>query len=65
MQMQMHIPVELWTEEGLSYLASAVGEPLYADSSTELKRRLSFARICVLIDASRPLVKVFGVNTSP
>ena len=59
-----NVPVELWTAEGLSYLASAVGEPLYANSLTELKRRLSFARICVLIDASKPIVKQFGVNLS-
>ena len=57
-----NMPVELWTAEGLSYLASAVGEPLFADSATELKMRLSFARICVLIDASKLLVKEFGVN---
>ena len=38
-----NIPVELWTTEGLSYLASVVGEPLYADLATESKRRLSFA----------------------
>ena len=58
------IPIELWTAEGLSYLASVVGEPLYADSSTEQKRRLDYARICVMLDASKPLVKEFGVNTS-
>ncbi|KAK2641983.1 hypothetical protein Ddye_023746 [Dipteronia dyeriana] len=27
-----NIPHEYWTEEGLSYIASAVGKPLYADS---------------------------------
>ena len=59
-----NVPVELWTAAGLSYLASAVGEPLYADSLTESKRRLNLARICVLIDAAKPLVKAFGVNTS-
>lgn len=42
-----NVPLELWNEEGLSYIASAIGNPLYADSMTESGQRLSFARICV------------------
>ena len=45
---QLHdVPLEYWTAEGLSYLSSAVGLPLYADSATENYRRVNFARICV------------------
>lgn len=42
-----------WTEDGLSYIASAhsVGTPLFADSLTESGNRLSYARICIQIDA--------------
>ena len=33
---QLHnVPLEYWTAKGLSYLASDVGTPLYADAVTE------------------------------
>lgn len=44
--MKLHdILVQLWTEEGLSYVASS-GLPLYADAVTEAMNRISYARIC-------------------
>ena len=57
-----NVPIELWTEEGLSHIASAVGLPLYADASIEACSRVSFARICVEVDASVPLVDEFDVE---
>ncbi|KAK3226017.1 hypothetical protein Dsin_005879 [Dipteronia sinensis] len=33
--------LDCWTEEGLSYVASAVGKPLYADSLNETTKRIS------------------------
>ena len=30
-----NIPIELWTEKGLSLIASAIGKPLYANSATK------------------------------
>ena len=53
------IPLELWTTEGLSHIASAVGVPLFADSMTKQGTRLKFARSCVEVDASKPLVEEF------
>ena len=41
----------------MSHIASAVGIPLYADTQTEQGTRLKFARICVEIDASKPLTE--------
>ncbi|XP_044479669.1 uncharacterized protein LOC123206502 [Mangifera indica] len=41
------IPLEFWTPKGLSYIASAIGTPLYADFITEGGTRLDFARICI------------------
>ena len=59
----MHnIPVEYWTEEGLSKLASAIGVPLYADHATESRKRISFARVCVEIEATRPLIEEFTLD---
>ncbi|KAK3229980.1 hypothetical protein Dsin_001861 [Dipteronia sinensis] len=54
-----NIPHEYWNEEGLSHIASAVGKPLYADSLTESMKRISFARVCIEIDASCDLVDSF------
>ena len=44
-------------------LASAVGNPLYADAATESCRRISYARICVELDAKKPLIKEFLADT--
>ena len=60
---QLHdVPLEYWIAEGLSCLASAVGIPLYADSATEGRRRLNYARVCIEIDASKPIVTEFSVD---
>ena len=57
-----NVPIELWTEEGLSHIASVVGLPLYADAVTEACSRISFAQICIELDASTPLVDDFEVE---
>jgi hypothetical protein len=33
----LHLPMEFWTSNGLSYVASGVGVPLYADKVTGAK----------------------------
>ena len=61
---QLHnVPLEYWTVKGLSHLASAVGVPLFADYATENCKRVDFAKICVELDAAKPLVKYFEVAT--
>ncbi|KAL0293293.1 UNVERIFIED_CONTAM: hypothetical protein Sradi_6945800 [Sesamum radiatum] len=52
-----HLPVELWTTEGLSIVASGVGRPLYPDAITRACTRLDFARVCVMLDISAKLLK--------
>lgn len=56
------VPLEYWNVDGLSCLASAVGVSLFADAATEGKQRINYARICVELDASKPLVKEFEVD---
>ncbi|KAK3225375.1 hypothetical protein Dsin_005237 [Dipteronia sinensis] len=56
-----NIPHEYWTKEGLSYVASAVGKPFYANSLTETMKRISYARICVKIDATSKLIDSFDL----
>ena len=41
------MPLEYWNDKGLSYIASAVGKPLYADNMTAEVQRIHFARICI------------------
>lgn len=49
------VPLALWTAGGLSGIASLIGKPLYADSYMENMTKIDFARICVEVDAKRPL----------
>ncbi|KAI0507490.1 hypothetical protein KFK09_013615 [Dendrobium nobile] len=41
-----------WNSEGISRIASKVGIPIAADSLTTMKTRLTYARICVLVDCN-------------
>ncbi|KAL0291206.1 UNVERIFIED_CONTAM: hypothetical protein Sradi_7031500 [Sesamum radiatum] len=52
-----HLPMEYWTDEGLSTVASGVGAPLYTDAITKDCSRLDFARVCVMLDFNSPLPK--------
>ena len=47
-----NIPLEFWTEQGLSYMESAIGRPLYADGMTEASKRLSYAKTCIDVEAN-------------
>ncbi|KAK4384715.1 Retrovirus-related Pol polyprotein from type-2 retrotransposable element R2DM [Sesamum angolense] len=42
-----HLPVELWTTDGLSTVASGIGRPLFPDAITRTCTRLDFARVDV------------------
>ncbi|KAK8683648.1 hypothetical protein V6N13_039702 [Hibiscus sabdariffa] len=50
-----HIPLEIYTQQGLGYLASALGKPLYSDKATILKQSLEYAKICVEVSAKSSL----------
>ncbi|KAL0455524.1 UNVERIFIED_CONTAM: hypothetical protein Slati_0891600 [Sesamum latifolium] len=52
-----HLPVEFWTNEGLSIVASGIGRPVYQDAITKACTRLDFARVCVMLDISSKLPK--------
>ncbi|XP_011101696.1 uncharacterized protein LOC105179751 [Sesamum indicum] len=58
-----HLPVELWTEEGLSTVASGIGKSLYPDAITRACMRLNFARVCVMLDVSSSLPKHIIIMT--
>ncbi|KAL2226588.1 UNVERIFIED_CONTAM: hypothetical protein Sindi_2017500 [Sesamum indicum] len=58
-----HLPLEFWTTEGLSTVASGVGKPLYPDAITRACMRLDFARVCVMIDVTQKLKKHIIIMT--
>ncbi|KAL2230749.1 UNVERIFIED_CONTAM: hypothetical protein Sindi_1669300 [Sesamum indicum] len=58
-----HLLVELWTDEGLSTVASGVGKPLYPDAITRACTRLDFARVCVMLDVTSNLPKHIIIMT--
>ncbi|KAL0288241.1 UNVERIFIED_CONTAM: hypothetical protein Sradi_7101600 [Sesamum radiatum] len=52
-----HLPMQYWTEDGLSAVASGIGTPLYMDKITKDCLRLDFARVCVMLEYSSKLPK--------
>ncbi|KAL0342674.1 UNVERIFIED_CONTAM: hypothetical protein Scaly_1930000 [Sesamum calycinum] len=51
-----HLPMELWTMDGLSTVASGIGRAL-PDAITQACTRLDFARVCVMLNVSSKLPK--------
>ncbi|GAV86108.1 DUF4283 domain-containing protein [Cephalotus follicularis] len=41
----IYIPMEYWTTQGLTRLASVLGSPLHMDLATEVKHMINFARV--------------------
>ncbi|KAJ6906931.1 hypothetical protein NC651_017564 [Populus alba x Populus x berolinensis] len=58
------LPFPLWTKEGLSEVASMVGQPLSCDELTLGCKRLDYARLCVEVDASLLFVHKFELEFS-
>ncbi|KAK4383213.1 hypothetical protein Sango_2797500 [Sesamum angolense] len=52
-----YLPMEYWTDECLSTVASGVGTPLYTDGITKECSHLDFARVCVMLDFNSELPK--------
>ncbi|CAL5332213.1 unnamed protein product [Camellia sinensis] len=57
-----NVPLELWSEEGLGYIASILGTPLYLDEPTFKRSGLTFARICIEVPANKEISKSFKIN---
>ncbi|KAL7184707.1 hypothetical protein ACSBR2_026785 [Camellia fascicularis] len=52
-----NVPLEYWDSDGLSRIASAVGQPLFMDNLTEQGSRVAFARVCVEVEVTTKCVK--------
>lgn len=57
-----NVPLEFWTDKGLSYIASAVGKPLYADNMTTAVQRIQYARICIEVSPESQLPEKFELE---
>ncbi|KAI8570248.1 hypothetical protein RHMOL_Rhmol01G0019400 [Rhododendron molle] len=57
-----NVPLECWNDEGLSYIASHIGNPLYPDEFTREHSRLTFARVCIEVEATKEIPESFVVD---
>lgn len=57
------LPVGYQSIEYLSKVASAIGKPLYTDKNTIDMNRISYGRVLVEIDISRPLTEAIEIKT--
>ncbi|KAI8568082.1 hypothetical protein RHMOL_Rhmol02G0169700 [Rhododendron molle] len=56
-----NVPLESWTEDGLSYIASYISNPLYLDF-TQNHSQLTFAHVCIEVEAAKEIPKSFVVS---
>ncbi|XP_077221623.1 uncharacterized protein LOC143855390 [Tasmannia lanceolata] len=57
------LPLEFWSAKGLSKIASFIGNPLYMDSRIAEETRLSYARMCVEVEAGAEFPETIPIHT--
>ncbi|CAL1399674.1 unnamed protein product [Linum trigynum] len=55
------LPIELYHPEAVLRIASYAGKPIRVDRATESGARAKFARVCVEVDLTKPLLTQFKV----
>ncbi|XP_021765923.1 uncharacterized protein LOC110730426 [Chenopodium quinoa] len=58
-----NIPLNCWGPETLSRIGSLLGVPIFSDECTTRKLRVSFARVLIEIDVTKPLPKSMFVES--
>lgn len=58
-----NLPLNCWGHDSLSRIGSTLGTPLFADDCTSQQTRISYARMLVEIDITRPLVHKIMVES--
>ncbi|XP_039059914.1 uncharacterized protein LOC120203808 [Hibiscus syriacus] len=56
-----NVPLDLYSREGLSYIASALGVPLTMDSIIASKTMLEYAKVCIEVGAKENLPETIDV----
>lgn len=57
-----NLPLNCWGLETLSRIGSMVGVPLFADECTTRQMRVSFARLLIEVDVTKPVPKVVYIE---
>lgn len=50
------LPLTCWSEDSLSQIGSVIGKPICADEYTSQQQRISYARMLVEVDITKPLI---------
>ncbi|KAK1312102.1 hypothetical protein QJS10_CPA07g00429 [Acorus calamus] len=56
------LPLHLWTPSAIGKVTSAIGTPLFMDTGTRMRTRISNARICVEVEAGEVLPDLICVR---
>ncbi|CAI0552044.1 unnamed protein product [Linum tenue] len=56
------LPMEFFNAEAVTIIAQLIGRPVRVDRATELGARGNYARVCVEVDLSRPLLSQYKVE---
>ncbi|KAH0662381.1 hypothetical protein KY284_027312 [Solanum tuberosum] len=57
-----NFPLNCWNSVVLSKIGNSLGKPLYADECTTQASRISFTRILIEMDVTRPLPKIIKIR---
>ncbi|XVF66738.1 hypothetical protein PTKIN_Ptkin10aG0061600 [Pterospermum kingtungense] len=57
-----NVPLELFSEQGLSYIVNVLGIPLHMDTFTAKQERLAFAKVCVAMNANKKIPSEIAVK---
>ncbi|XP_019264955.1 PREDICTED: uncharacterized protein LOC109242565 [Nicotiana attenuata] len=58
------LPLNCWDVNSLSRIASSIGTPMYADECTAKQLRVSYARMLMVVDMTKPLKDEITVEDS-
>ncbi|GMP33311.1 hypothetical protein CsSME_00006691 [Camellia sinensis var. sinensis] len=56
------LPIEYYNEEVLFHIAKAIGKPLKIDLNIAMSTRGRYARVCVEVDLTKPLISRFAIS---
>ena len=57
-----NVPLEYWNQKGLRYIVSMIGKPLQVGRMTAKRRRITYARICIEVDAKDDWISSFELD---
>nr|XP_016441125.1 PREDICTED: uncharacterized protein LOC107766790 [Nicotiana tabacum] len=57
------LPVGYWTADALSKVASAIGTPMYTGRYTADLNKISYARVLVKVDITKPILESIEIDT--